>query len=196
MYRAFLTQLDDSLILDDDKCIDKLSHRADTCHSLLKAVDTLVNWRGCQYSDNRNVERVNHLRDYRSCSRTRTTTHTCSKEDKVRITALDILANLRQRLLCLVLTHSSIVSGTLTVTHAYLLRRLERTLIQSLAIGVADHKVYTLNAELKDMIYRITARTTYADDHNLRRHSVGCSLIIFKFVVKSHRDIYFIVYCT
>ena len=193
MHRALLTQLDDSFVLDDDECIYKLSHRADTCHSLLKAVDTLIDWRSCQNSDNRNIERVNHLRNHRGSTRTRTTTHTCSKEDKVRITALDILANLRQRLLCLVLTHSSIISGTLTVTHTYLLRRLERALVQSLAIGITDHKIYPLNAEFKDMIYRITARTTYTDDHNLRRYSVGCSLIIFKFVVKSHRDIFFIV---
>ena len=121
MYRTLLTQLDDSLILDDDKCIDQLAHRADTRHSLLKAVHTLINRRCGKYGYNRDIERVEHLSNHRRSTRTCSTTHTRSEEDKVGVAALDILANLRQRLLCLILTRRSIITRTLTIAHTYLL---------------------------------------------------------------------------
>ena len=96
---------------------------------------------------------------------------------------LYILTDSRQRLLGLITTYRGIITRTLAVTHTDLLGVTKRALIQSLAIGVTDHQIDTLNAQIKDMIDSITTRTADADNHNLCRNAVASNLALFKFVV-------------
>ena len=185
-YRQVRELLRDSVILDNNKGIDKILHLLNTLGCLLKTVLALIKRRCCKDGYHRHSKRVDHLRNDRRCTRSCTATHTGSKYNKVGLMRLDITADYAQSLLSLTTTNFGIITRTLTVAHTYLLRIGQRALIESLAIGVAVDKVYALDTLLIDVVNGVTTCATHTYNHYACSHSVSYGSIISKIAILSH----------